>query len=53
MINGLLFDMRAVQATFDDVNWTINTPFKRAFFTRVAEITGYPGDTQSTARRFD
>ncbi len=28
------------------VNWTINTPFKRAFFTRVAEITGYPGDAR-------
>ena len=27
------------------VNWMINTPFKRAFFTRVAEITGYPGNT--------
>ena len=25
------------------VNWTTNTPFKRAFFNRVAEITGYPG----------
>jgi hypothetical protein len=25
------------------VNWTINTPFKCAFFNRVAEITGYPG----------
>jgi hypothetical protein len=25
------------------VNWTINTPFKRAFFSRVAEVTGYPG----------
>jgi len=25
------------------VNWTINTDLKRAFFTRVAEITGYPG----------
>ena len=25
------------------VNWTINTPFKRAFFDRVAEVTGYPG----------
>ena len=24
------------------VNWTINTPFKRAFFTRVAEITDAP-----------
>ncbi len=23
------------------VNWTINTPFKRAFFDRVAEVTGY------------
>jgi len=23
------------------VNWTINTPFKRAFFERVAEVTGY------------
>jgi hypothetical protein len=25
------------------VNWTINSPFKRAFFSRVAEVTGYPG----------
>lgn len=25
------------------VNWTINTPEKRAFFGRVAEVTGYPG----------
>jgi hypothetical protein len=25
------------------VNWGINTPFKRAFFERVAEITGAPG----------
>ncbi len=25
------------------VNWAINTGFKRAFFSRVAEITGYPG----------
>ena len=25
------------------VNWTINSPFKRAFFSQVAEITGYPG----------
>jgi hypothetical protein len=25
------------------VNWTINTDLKRAFFGRVAEITGYPG----------
>jgi hypothetical protein len=25
------------------VNWTINTPHKRAFFERVAEITGYSG----------
>lgn len=25
------------------VNWTINTPEKRAFFERVAEVTGYPG----------
>ena len=25
------------------VNWTINSDFKRAFFTRVAEITGSPG----------
>jgi hypothetical protein len=25
------------------VNWTLNTPFKRAFFRRVAEVTGYPG----------
>jgi len=25
------------------VNWTINTPEKRAFFSRVAEVTGYPG----------
>jgi hypothetical protein len=25
------------------VNWTINTPFKQAFFRRVAEITGAPG----------
>jgi len=23
------------------VNWAINTPFKRAFFGRVAEVTGY------------
>ncbi len=23
------------------VNWTINTPFKRAFFERVAEVTGF------------
>jgi hypothetical protein len=23
------------------VNWTINSPFKKAFFSRVAEITGY------------
>jgi hypothetical protein len=23
------------------VNWTINTPFKRAFFDRVAEVTGF------------
>ncbi|UCC61574.1 MAG: hypothetical protein JSV36_12275 [Anaerolineae bacterium] len=26
------------------VNWAINTPFKRAFFNRVAEITGAPAD---------
>jgi hypothetical protein len=25
------------------VNWTINSAFKVAFFSRVAEITGYPG----------
>ena len=25
------------------INWAINTDLKRAFFTRVAEITGYPG----------
>ena len=25
------------------VNWTINTEHKRAFFQRVAEVTGYPG----------
>ncbi len=25
------------------VNWTINTDLKKAFFGRVAEITGYPG----------
>jgi hypothetical protein len=25
------------------VNWTINSSFKKAFFSRVAEITGYPG----------
>ena len=25
------------------VNWTINSDFKRTFFSRVAEITGYPG----------
>ena len=25
------------------VNWTINSAFKRAFFARVAEVTGYPG----------
>jgi hypothetical protein len=27
------------------VNWTINSPFKRAFFERVAEVTGYLGAT--------
>jgi hypothetical protein len=27
------------------VNWTINSPFKRAFFSRVAEVTGYSGET--------
>jgi hypothetical protein len=27
------------------VNWTINSGFKRAFFARVAEVTGYPGET--------
>ena len=27
------------------VNWTINSPFKQAFFSRVAEITGYLGET--------
>jgi hypothetical protein len=27
------------------VNWTINSPFKRAFFSRVAEITRYLGET--------
>jgi hypothetical protein len=26
------------------VNWTINSPFKRAFFSRAAEITGYPAE---------
>jgi hypothetical protein len=25
------------------VNWTINSGFKRAFYARVAEVTGYPG----------
>ena len=25
------------------VNWTINSGLKRAFFSRVAEVTGYPG----------
>ena len=39
-VQGLLFNVRAVHATFDDANWTINIPFKWAFFTRVAEITG-------------
>jgi hypothetical protein len=29
------------------VNWTINTPFKRAFFARVAEVTGYGDEAQS------
>lgn len=29
------------------VNWTINSPFKRAFFTRVAEVTGYGGKAES------
>ncbi len=29
------------------VNWTINTDLKRAFFRRVAEITGYPGASRS------
>jgi hypothetical protein len=28
------------------VNWTINSPFKRAFFSRVAEITNCPGTEQ-------
>ena len=28
------------------VNWGINTEHKRAFFSRVAEITGYPGHTK-------
>jgi hypothetical protein len=28
------------------VNWTLNTPFKRAFFNRVAEITGAPAHSQ-------
>jgi len=28
------------------VNWAINTDLKRAFFTRVAEITGYPGGAE-------
>jgi hypothetical protein len=28
------------------VNWTINSGFKKAFFSRVAEITGYPGKTE-------
>jgi hypothetical protein len=27
------------------VNWTINSPFKKAFFSRVAEITGYLRET--------
>ncbi len=29
------------------VNWCINTEHKRAFFKRVAEVTGYPGDGSS------
>ena len=29
------------------VNWTINTPFKRAFFERVAEVTGQRHQTSS------
>jgi hypothetical protein len=28
------------------VNWTINTDLKRAFFSRVAEITGHPGSVE-------
>jgi hypothetical protein len=28
------------------VNWTINSDFKRAFFSRVAEVTSYPGTEQ-------
>jgi len=28
------------------VNWGINTDLKRAFFTRVAEVTGYPGSME-------
>jgi hypothetical protein len=30
------------------VNWTINTDLKRVFFTRIAEITGYPGSAEYT-----
>jgi hypothetical protein len=26
-------------------NWAINSPFKKAFFSRVAEVTGYLGGT--------
>jgi hypothetical protein len=25
------------------VNWTINSPFNQAFFSRVAEVTGHIG----------
>jgi hypothetical protein len=32
------------------INWTINTGLKRAFFTRVSEITGYPGSAGHTSR---
>ncbi len=28
------------------INWTINTDRKRAFFRRVAEVTGYPGSDE-------
>ncbi len=31
------------------VNWGINTDLKRAFFERVAEITGYPGQSAGRA----
>ena len=39
--DGLFEELNGSQTP--PVNWTINSPFKRVFFERVAEITGHPG----------